>query len=79
MNYKLVTDKQLLYIFNAIIISRLEYRFQLTFITEDRYQCLTAFYHILFKHKLNISKCTPNTLMQTKLIYNFRNLYDVKI
>ncbi len=33
----------------------------------------------LFKHKLNISKYASNTLMQIRLIYNFHNLYDVKI
>ncbi len=79
MNYKIVTDKQLQYIFNAVIIPRIEYHSQLTFISEEKYCNLTAPYRVLFKHKLNISKCASNALMQTRLLYNFCNLYDVKI
>ncbi len=79
MNHKLVTDKQLQYIFNVVIIPRIEYRSQLTFISEDKCRSLTVPYRTLFKHKLNIGKCAPNALIQTRLLYNFRNLYDVKL
>ena len=44
MNYKIVTDKQLQYIFNTVIIPRIEYHFQLTFISEDKCNSLTAPY-----------------------------------
>ena len=37
MHHKIVTDKQLQYIFNAVIILRLEYCSQLTFILKDKY------------------------------------------
>ncbi len=63
MNHKIVINKQLQYIFNAVIILRIEYRSQLTFISEDKCRSLTVPYRILFKHKLNISKCAPNALM----------------
>ena len=36
-------------------------------------------FRILFKHKLNLNKCIPNTILHTSLLYNLRSLYDTKI
>src|SRR6266511_1391930 len=79
LQYKKVTDKQLLYIFNAVIVPRIEYRAQITFLSEEIYESLTAPYRVLFKHKLNMNRCTPNSMMHNTLIYNFRKLYNNQI
>src|SRR6266498_445220 len=79
LKYKKVTDKQLLYVFNAVVIPRLEYRSQLVFLSEDICSSLMAPFRKLFKHKLNLNQCIPNAILSTNLIYNFRSLYEVKV
>src|SRR6266498_1696752 len=79
LKYKKVTDKQLLYVFNAVVIPRLEYRSQLVFLSEDIYSTLIAPFRKLFKHKLNLNQCIPNAILSTNLLYNFRSLYEVKV
>jgi ribonuclease HI len=77
--HKKVTDKQLLYIFNAVIVPRLEYRSQLTFISEAKYESLTAPFRVLFKHKMRMNKNTPNSMLHNNLIYHFRKLFNNQI
>ncbi len=72
-------DKQLLYVFNAIVIPRLEYCSQLIFLSEDLCSHLMVLFRKLFKHKLNLNQCIPNAILSTNLIYNFRSLYEVKV
>src|SRR6266542_237870 len=79
LKYKKVTDKQLLYVFNAVVIPRLEYRSQLVFLSEDLCSTLMAPFRKLFKHKLNLNQCIPNAILSTNLLYNFRSLYEVKV
>src|SRR6266542_423921 len=79
LKYKKVTDKQLLYVFNAVVIPRLEYRSQLVFFSEDLCLTLMAPFRKLFKHKLNLNQCIPNAILSTNLLYNFRSLYEVKV
>ena len=54
MKNKILTDKQLLYIYNTVIIPKLEYRIQLSCITENDCHSLQAPFHTLFKHKLKL-------------------------
>src|SRR6266508_2231875 len=79
LKYKKVTDKQLLYVFNAVVIPRLEYRSQLVFLSEDICSSLMTPFRKLFKHKLNLNQCIPNAILSTNLLYNFRSLYEVKV
>ncbi len=79
LKYKKVTDKQLLYVFNAVIIPRLEYRSQLIFLSEDLCSTLMAPFRKLFKHKLNLNQYIPNAILSTNLLYNFRSLYEIKV
>ena len=69
----------MLYIFNTVIIPRLEYKMQLTFISEEKLHLFTAFFCILFKYKLLMNKCSPNAFLTNPLIYNYRDLYDAQV
>ena len=77
--YKKVTDKQLLYVFNTVIIPCLKYRSQLVFLSEDTCSQLMISFRKLFKHKLNLNQCIPNTILSTNLLFNFCSLYEVKV
>jgi len=76
---KRVTDKQLLYIYNMIIVPRLEYRTQMTFLTENECNSIVSPFRKIFKNKLSISSTAPNSIMNNPNLYNFRNFYDVQI
>ncbi len=79
LRYKKVTDKQLLYMFNAVVISRLEYRSQLVFLSEDLCSHLMVPFRKLFKHKLNLNQCISNAILSSNLLFNFCSLYEVKV
>src|SRR5215208_6901964 len=40
LNHKIITDKQLLYIYNTVIVPRIEFRSQLVFISKDQYNTI---------------------------------------
>ena len=79
LRYKKITDKQLLYVFNAVIIPQLEYCSQLVFLSENLCSRLMAPFRKLFKYKLNLNQCIPNAILSTNLLYNFRFLFEVKV
>ena len=76
---KYITNKQLLYIYNMVIIPKLEYLTQIIYITEKKYDMIMALFRMVFKHKLSFSTTAPNSIMDNQNIYNFRNLYDLQI
>jgi len=72
-----ITDKQSLYIFNMLIIPKIEYRSQLTYLTEKICDKLTIPYRITFKHKLKFARTAPNAIIENNLIYNWRSFTEV--
>ncbi|CAJ0827291.1 5476_t:CDS:2, partial [Entrophospora sp. SA101] len=78
MSRKPLTDKQLIYIFNKIIIPRIEYRAQLTIFTKDEASNFMAIFRKFFKNKLHINSKAPNVIMQCNNIYNVIDLYDLQ-
>ncbi|CAJ0885286.1 10999_t:CDS:2, partial [Entrophospora sp. SA101] len=79
MKKKLITDKQLLYIYNTVIIPRIEYRTQLTFLIKKECDNISSPFRQLFKHKINLSTSAPNAIVNNRMIYNYRNLYEVQL
>src|SRR5207245_5934382 len=75
---KRISDKQLLYVYNMVIISRLEYLTQITILTAKEHQIITPF-RILFKNKLHMDRMTPNAILNDPLIYNFRDFYELQL
>ena len=79
MKKKFITDKQLLYIYNTVIIPRIEYRTQLTFLTKKECDNISSPFRQLFKHKIHLSTSAPNAIINNRMIYNYRNLYEVQL
>ncbi len=79
LQHKIVTDQQLLYIYNMVIIPRIEFRSQLVFLSKEQCNTLQAPFRILFKHKLKMAKNIPNAILTNSFIYNFRDLYQVQM
>src|SRR6266511_2157315 len=79
LKHKIITDKQILYIYNTVIIPRIEFRSQLVFLSKDQCDNIQACFRSLLKHKLRMPKNTPNAILKNNLIYNFRDLYENQI
>jgi hypothetical protein len=76
---KLITDKHLLYIYNMVIIPRIEYKTQLTYLSKHECDSITSPFRKTFKHKLNFSISAPNAIIQNQQIYKFHDLYQVQL
>src|SRR2546429_4836928 len=74
-----ITDNQLLYIFNRVLIPRIEYRTQATVLTAQVCSSIIAPYIKMFKRKLSLSSTAPNAMLVNNGMYNFRHLYDVQL
>ena len=60
MKYKRLTDEHLLYIFNHVIVPRIDYRMLLTVLSPDElHKCNSAFRSLL-KNKIHMSSRAPN-------------------
>jgi ribonuclease HI len=77
IKYKRLTDKQMIYVYNSVIIPRIEYRTQLTHITNKELRNISSIFLTAFKHKINLSKTTPNSLLNIRQIYSYRDLTSV--
>ena len=74
-----LTDLQLLYIYNKVLIPQLEYRTQMTILTKDNCDAIFSIFIQLFKAKLNLARSTPNAILLNRWIYNYRDLYGVQL
>ncbi|PKY58979.1 hypothetical protein RhiirA4_481344 [Rhizophagus irregularis] len=76
---KVITDKQTAYIFNMIILSRIEYRSQVTIFTEKECSQTMVPYRKMFKNKFKLATSAPNSIIENNLIYNIRSVWANQI
>jgi ribonuclease HI len=76
MKNKQLTDTQLVYIFNTVLIPRIEYKTQLTFLSESSCHSLLGSYITLIKKKLHLSNKTPKSLFTSNMFYNLTSVYQ---
>src|SRR5256885_1712382 len=76
---KHLTDKQLLYLWNMVILPCIEYRTQLTFLSPSECATIAAPFCHLFKYKLHLSFTAPNALLANCFIYRYCDLYEVQL
>jgi hypothetical protein len=79
MKHKHLTDKQILYIFNHVMIPRLEYCLQHTLLSENECKILGAKCRKLFKQKVGLASTAPNAATFTHTIYNLCELWDRQV
>ncbi|GBB89022.1 hypothetical protein RclHR1_15670002 [Rhizophagus clarus] len=72
---KRITDKHMIYIFNNVIISRIEYWSQVKVLTKKFMDKIINQFLSTFKKKLRLLITTPNEIFFNK-IYNIKNIGD---
>src|SRR5215213_437953 len=75
---KPITDKQLLYLWNMVVIPRLEYRSQITVLNQQQCNRIVSPFRRFFKNKLNMAITAPNAILENTLIYNFCDFFEVQ-
>ncbi|CAB5387796.1 unnamed protein product [Rhizophagus irregularis] len=73
---KKLSDKQMSFIFNVLIIPKIEYRAQMIILTEEECNSLIAPFRMLYKNKIGLARTAPNALMHTREFYNLKNFSD---
>src|ERR1044072_6945150 len=76
---KRLTDKQLLYLFNMVIIPKIEYRTQLCYLSPTECSDIMKPFRKIFKQKLHFASSMPNAILENRLLYNFRDFYEVQL
>src|SRR5579871_3373850 len=79
IKHKMITDKHMTYIFNNVIIPKIEYITQMAVITERDLKSIYSPIRRIFKNKLRLASSSPNAIMDNYWIYNFRSIYSNQI
>src|SRR2546423_14976690 len=79
MHYSKLTDLQLLYIHNKVLIPELEYRSQVTVLSKADCDTISSPILSLIKTKLQLARSTPNAMFYNRWIYNYRDFYGVQL
>ena len=75
VKYKKITDNQLTYVHNTVLIPTLTYLAQITPFTEKHCLTLTSSISTLIKHRLSLSNLTNSTILYHKSFYNLTDLH----
>jgi hypothetical protein len=73
---KKITDKHILYIFNRLIVPRVEYWSQVLVLTKKQTEQLIIPFRRMFKNKLKFAKTAPNAILDNPHIYGYRDFYE---
>ena len=76
MRAKRLTDAQLKYIFNTVILPRIEYKSQLTLPSEKHCVRIMASFVAFLRSKLHFSRKTPSSLFLSHYFYNVTPLHQ---
>ena len=71
---KHITDKQVSYIINTVIIPILEYRIHNIVLTQTTCNKILSSYLTVAKHKANLASTTPNSTLLNHNIYGIKNI-----
>ena len=76
---KNITDKQIAYVINTVIIPTIEYRLHNIILPQSTCNKILAKYLTIAKHKSHLSRSTPNSTMLNHNLYNIRNIWDIQL
>ncbi|GBB96288.1 hypothetical protein RclHR1_02720003 [Rhizophagus clarus] len=78
-HWKKLKEKQVIAIWNIVIIPRIEYQLQAIVLTEDECNELMRKINVLIKHLSDMPSTSPNFLLYDKDIYGLKHIYNLQI
>ena len=78
-NTKKITDKQIIYVINTVIIPTLEYRIHNIVLPCTICTKILAKYLTVAKHKANLLWSISNSTMLNHYLYNIHNIRDIQL
>src|SRR5215204_428445 len=79
LDKKRLTAKQIVAVFNSVIIPRIIYKTKLTFLPASFCNMMMASFRAFFKNKLRLTKSLPAPIIHSTFGYNLAHLYDRQI
>src|ERR1043165_8433187 len=76
---KKITDKQIVYIINTVIIPTLEYRLHNIILPHSICNSILSKYLTVIKHKSHLACTIPNSTMLNPYLYNIYNIWDIQL
>src|SRR5579859_4030040 len=76
VNKKRLTPEQIVYIVNAVLISRIEYKTNVLILSENEVNSLMSKVRRLVRNKIGITNTAPNTFLYKKEIYRLVNFLE---
>ena len=76
---KHITDRQVSYIINTVIIPILEYRIHNIILSQSTCNKILSSYLSIAKHKSNLAITTPNSTLLNHNIYGIKNIWDIQL
>jgi len=76
---KKITDKQITYIINTVILPTLEYKIHNIVLSHSICNKILSKYLTVVKHKSCLSKSIPNSTMLNPYLYNIKNIWDIQL
>ena len=76
---KKITDKQIIYIINTVIIPTIEYRIHNIVIPFSTCNQILSKYLTIAKHKAHLSRSTPNSTLLNHNLYNIHSIWDIQL
>ncbi|KAF8946278.1 hypothetical protein BGZ46_005822, partial [Entomortierella lignicola] len=78
LSRKAITDKQVVYIINNVLIPRILYRLTTTILTASEVARIVGQYCGMVKQKLGLPRETPNSILHHRRLYGLRHFGDVQ-
>src|SRR6266542_2665995 len=76
LQYKPLSNKQLTYLHNVVLIPKLEYRAQVSFLSSNACTKIVSPFKSLFKRKVKLASCIPDVALYASNGYKITNLYN---
>src|SRR5690242_1713841 len=76
---KRITDKQIAYVINTVIISILEYRIYNIVFSCSICNNILSKYFTIAKHKSHLAKSISNSTILNLYLYNIQNIWDIQL
>lgn len=75
---KRISDQIAAYVIKKVLLPRIEYRMQNTFLTEQQCEKLSSLYFGAFKHILSLARTAPNTMITMPYPYDIKSVRDLQ-